>query len=90
MLDPLIQVESLYRFNAKFRPGWLPRAVLVASWLDLPLFGVAAFGLEFALPYDRRRSRIGAIRPGHAPQPQPDADPTAEPSTIRIGADQAN
>ena len=26
LLDPLIQVESLYRFNAKFKPGWLPRA----------------------------------------------------------------
>ena len=96
MLDPLIQVESLYRFNAKFRPGWLPRAVLVASWLDLPLFGVAAFGLEFALPYDRRRSRIGAIRPTQAPQPQTESEPGTEPSaeasssTVRIGADQAN
>jgi lysyl-tRNA synthetase, class II len=57
LLDPLIEVESLYRFNAKFRPGWLPRAVMVRSWLDLPAFGAAALGLEFALPYDRRRSR---------------------------------
>jgi len=95
MLDPLIQVESLYRFNAKFRPGWLPRAVLVASWLDLPLFGVAAFGLEFALPYDRRRSRIGTIRPTHArragaQQPDSGSDPSTEPSTVRVGADRAN
>ncbi|HTJ68219.1 MAG TPA: phosphatidylglycerol lysyltransferase domain-containing protein [Actinospica sp.] len=56
LLDPLIQVESLYRFNDKFQPGWTPRAVLVGSWLDLPRFAVAAFGLEFALPYDRRRT----------------------------------
>ncbi|HEX4787109.1 MAG TPA: phosphatidylglycerol lysyltransferase domain-containing protein [Actinospica sp.] len=56
LLDPLIQVDSLYRFNDKFRPGWIPRAVLVGSWFDLPRFAVAAFGLEFALPYDRRRT----------------------------------
>ena len=55
LLDPLIQVESLYLFNAKFRPGWLPRTVLVRSWLDLPWFAVAALGMEFALPYDRHR-----------------------------------
>lgn len=56
LLDPLIQVDSLYRFNDKFRPGWIPRAVLVGSWFDLPRFAIAAFGLEFALPYDRRRT----------------------------------
>ena len=56
LLDPLIQVDSLYRFNDKFQPGWVPRAVLVGSWFDLPRFAIAAFGLEFALPYDRRRT----------------------------------
>jgi lysyl-tRNA synthetase class 2 len=56
LLDPLIQVDSLYRFNDKFQPDWTPRAVLVGSWVDLPRFAIAAFGLEFALPYDRRRT----------------------------------
>ena len=60
LLDPLIQVESLYRFNAKFQPGWLPRAVLVRSWFDLPAFATAALGLEFALPYDRGRLHVPA------------------------------
>lgn len=69
LLDPLIQVDSLYRFNDKFQPGWNPRAVLVGSWLDLPRFAVAALGLEFALPYDRRRTGR-AVTAG---------DPTAEP-----------
>ncbi|HEV2639719.1 MAG TPA: phosphatidylglycerol lysyltransferase domain-containing protein [Actinocrinis sp.] len=55
LLDPLIQVESLYLFNAKFQPGWLPRTVLIRSWFDLPWFAVAALGMEFAMPYDRRR-----------------------------------
>ncbi len=86
LLDPLIQIESLYRFNAKFQPGWRPRSVLVSSWLDLPLFGVAAFGLEFALPYDRRRSRIASPWS----KPEAVADPAAQTVGAAAGADQAN
>lgn len=63
LLDPLIQVESLYSFNAKFQPAWLPRTVLVRSWLDLPWFAIAAFGMEFALPYDRRRVALDPRSP---------------------------
>ncbi|HEY3872939.1 MAG TPA: phosphatidylglycerol lysyltransferase domain-containing protein [Actinocrinis sp.] len=70
LLDPLIQVESLYRFNAKFQPGWQPRSLLMRSWLDLPAFAAAAFGLEFALPYDRARERAEA-------RPNPVADEPA-------------
>ncbi len=55
LLDPLIQVESLYLFNAKFRPGYVPRSVLLGSWPALPVVLLALLGLEFALPYDRRR-----------------------------------
>jgi lysyl-tRNA synthetase class 2 len=55
LLDPLIQVESLYLFNAKFRPGYVRRNVLLGSWLALPVVLTALLGLEFALPYDRRR-----------------------------------
>ncbi|HEX5400995.1 MAG TPA: phosphatidylglycerol lysyltransferase domain-containing protein [Pseudonocardiaceae bacterium] len=55
LLDPLIQVESLYLFNAKFRPGYVRRNVLLGSWPALPIVLVALLGLEFALPYDRRR-----------------------------------
>ncbi|MBR7827266.1 DUF2156 domain-containing protein [Actinospica sp. MGRD01-02] len=69
LLDPLIQVDSLYRFNDKFQPGWNPRAVYIGSWFDLPRFAVAAFGLEFALPYDRRRTgrAVTAGDPGFEP-----------------------
>jgi len=75
LLDPLIQVDSLYRFNDKFQPGWIPRAVLVGSWFDLPRFAIAAFGLEFALPYDRRRTGRAVVAgdpelvPSGGPQP---------------------
>lgn len=57
LLDPLIQVESLYTFNAKFRPRYLPRGAVFGSWLAVPTLLVALLGLEFALPYDRRRAR---------------------------------
>jgi lysylphosphatidylglycerol synthetase-like protein (DUF2156 family) len=56
LLDPLIKVEPLYRFNAKFRPDWQPRTVLVGSRLGLGWVLLAALGMEFALPYDRAHS----------------------------------
>jgi lysyl-tRNA synthetase class 2 len=86
LLDPLIQVESLYRFNAKFKPDWIPRAVLMQSWLDLPVFAVAAFGLEFALPYDRRHSRPGELRPG-LPNSVIHQPPAAVPSSRELDLD---
>jgi len=36
LLDPLIRVESLYLFNAKFRPDCVPRSVVFSSWSALP------------------------------------------------------
>jgi lysylphosphatidylglycerol synthetase-like protein (DUF2156 family) len=55
VLDPLIQLESLYLFNAKFRPSYLPRAVAFPSWLSVPVVAAAMVGMEFGLGYDRRR-----------------------------------
>ncbi|HEY4459487.1 MAG TPA: phosphatidylglycerol lysyltransferase domain-containing protein [Pseudonocardiaceae bacterium] len=57
LLDPFIQVESLYLFNAKFRPGYLGRRVAFGSWFALPIVLLAFLGLEFALPYDLHRSQ---------------------------------
>jgi lysylphosphatidylglycerol synthetase-like protein (DUF2156 family) len=48
LLDPLIQVESLYLFNAKFRPSYRPRSVAFPSWLSIPLVAAAMLTLEFA------------------------------------------
>lgn len=79
LLDPFIQVESLYLFNAKFRPGYLGRRVAFGSWFALPVVLLALLGLEFALPYDLRRangtlepveadrSRLLAVWRGHIP-----------------------
>ena len=63
LLDPFIQVESLYLFNAKFRPGSLGRRVAFGSWFALPVVLLALLGLEFALPYDLRRSHGSVALP---------------------------
>jgi len=55
LLDPFIRLESLYRFNAKFRPDFLPRGVAFPSWASVPVVAAAMVGMEFGLGYDRRR-----------------------------------
>ncbi|MCX6426745.1 MAG: phosphatidylglycerol lysyltransferase domain-containing protein [Actinobacteria bacterium] len=41
-----IQMESLYRFNAKFRPEWLPRFAIFGKASDLPRIGLAILRAE--------------------------------------------
>jgi lysyl-tRNA synthetase class 2 len=67
-LSRWFQIESLYRFNAKFRPRWEPRFVVYDTTRDLPRIGIAAMQAEgfvnLALPRPLRRRR--AVRPcGH-------------------------
>ncbi|RVU16739.1 DUF2156 domain-containing protein [Streptomyces antnestii] len=45
-LSRWFQIESLYRFNAKFRPRWEPRFVVYRSPRDLPRIGLAAMQAE--------------------------------------------
>jgi lysyl-tRNA synthetase, class II len=40
------QIESLYRFNAKFQPDWLPRFVIYPGASDLPRIAMAALEAE--------------------------------------------
>ncbi|MFD1044582.1 phosphatidylglycerol lysyltransferase domain-containing protein [Kibdelosporangium lantanae] len=63
VLDPLIQLESLYLFNAKFRPTYQPRAVAFGSWLGLPTVIMAMVGMEFGLGYDRHRPLEPSLLP---------------------------
>ncbi|NGO10233.1 DUF2156 domain-containing protein [Streptomyces sp. HC44] len=58
-LSRWFQIESLYKFNAKFRPHWEPRFVVYRSSRDLPRIGLAAMQAEgfvsLALPRVLRR-----------------------------------
>ncbi|MEU5633678.1 phosphatidylglycerol lysyltransferase domain-containing protein [Streptomyces rishiriensis] len=62
-LSRWFQIESLYKFNAKFQPRWEPRFVVYRASGDLPRIGFAAMQAEgfvsLALPlprFLRRRS----------------------------------
>jgi lysyl-tRNA synthetase class 2 len=40
------QIESLYKFNAKFSPQWVPRFLVFPTTRDLPRIGLAALEAE--------------------------------------------
>jgi lysyl-tRNA synthetase, class II len=61
--NPYFQIESLYRFNAKFFPRWAPRYLVYESALGLPRAGIAALLVEgqVALPrFATRRAYVEA------------------------------
>ena len=65
-LSRWFQIESLYKFNAKFRPRWEPRFVVYAASRDLPRIGFAAMQAEgfVDLPLPRAlRRRAKALAP---------------------------
>ncbi|HEX5494195.1 MAG TPA: phosphatidylglycerol lysyltransferase domain-containing protein [Mycobacteriales bacterium] len=51
------QIETLYRFNVKFRPAWNPRFISFPSTRDLPRIAIAALEAEAFLvrPHTVRR-----------------------------------
>ncbi|MGS2588693.1 phosphatidylglycerol lysyltransferase domain-containing protein [Streptomyces hebeiensis] len=67
-LSRWFQIESLYRFNAKFQPRWEPRYVVFRSTGDLPRIGLAAMRAEgfVSLSLPRPLHRLRRHRP---PQP---------------------
>jgi lysyl-tRNA synthetase class 2 len=59
------QIESLYRFNAKFRPIWEPRYVCYPAARDLPRVALAALEAEAFLVWPTSRVRDVMIRRRH-------------------------
>ncbi|MFJ3922847.1 phosphatidylglycerol lysyltransferase domain-containing protein [Streptomyces sp. NPDC090022] len=78
-LSRWFQIESLYKFNAKFRPRWEPRFVVFRTTRDLPRIGFAAMQAEgfvtLALPRlfaSRRRPKpVRACAHNHGVAPVP-------------------
>ena len=54
------QIESLYRFNAKFQPTWAPRFVVYPATPDLPRIAVAALEAEAFLTWPHLRRFSGS------------------------------
>ncbi|MGH8860912.1 MAG: phosphatidylglycerol lysyltransferase domain-containing protein [Jatrophihabitantaceae bacterium] len=52
------QIDSLYRFNAKFRPEWEPRFVCFPSARDLPRIAFAALEAEAFIVRPQRVKRL--------------------------------
>jgi len=52
------QIESLYRFNAKFRPVWEPRFVCYPHARDIPRIAIAALEAEAFLVWPREWLRL--------------------------------
>jgi lysyl-tRNA synthetase, class II len=61
--NPFFQIESLYRFNAKFFPRWEPRFLVYEGAFGLPRAGIAAMWAEGQLPKPSLRARENARQP---------------------------
>ncbi|MGW3624409.1 phosphatidylglycerol lysyltransferase domain-containing protein [Streptomyces sp. NPDC000880] len=77
-LSRWFQIESLYKFNAKFQPRWEPRFVVFRNTRDLPRISFAAMQAEgfvnIALPrlFPRRRPTRQPRPCAHVTPPQPE------------------
>ncbi len=60
--NPFFQIESLYRFNAKFFPRWEPRYLVYDGAFGLPRASIAALRAEGQLPKPSLRRPQRAIR----------------------------
>jgi lysyl-tRNA synthetase class 2 len=59
LANPFFQIESLYRFNAKFFPRWEPRYLVYDGTFGLPRAALAAMWAEGQLPKPALRPSRG-------------------------------
>lgn len=52
-----LQMESLFRFNSKFRPEWVPRYIMYRKSADLPKAGLATMRAEAFIGSRRTETR---------------------------------
>jgi lysyl-tRNA synthetase class 2 len=81
-LSGTFQIESLYRFNAKFDPRWFRRYACVQSITDVPRVALAMGRAEgqLVMPWDRWRTRE-AVEP---PEPPDEGITSTHPSLPRL------
>ncbi|GAB3666450.1 phosphatidylglycerol lysyltransferase domain-containing protein [Actinocorallia lasiicapitis] len=65
-LSRWFQLESLYKFNAKFQPVWQPRFFVYPSLNDAPRIALAALEAEAFIVWPRLHLP-GVVRPGKRP-----------------------
>ena len=68
-LSRWFQIESLYRFNAKFQPDWEPRFLVYPTARDLPRIGFAAMQAEAFITLGMPRFGRRRLREGRAAEP---------------------
>ena len=61
-LPSYIQIDTLRKFNKKFRPRWVPRYAIYRSTIDIAAIGIAALNAEAMLPF-QKRDEIPADKP---------------------------
>jgi lysyl-tRNA synthetase class 2 len=61
-LGPWFQIESLYRFNSKFGPTWVPRYAAYESAMSVPAVLLAALRAEKLLDFGMMRRRSARRR----------------------------
>jgi lysyl-tRNA synthetase, class II len=79
-LSRWFQIESLYKFNAKFSPVWEPRFFVYPGGRDVPRIAIAALEAEAFLVWPRlgvRRQarRVGRLLRGRLPRRRPPVTP---------------
>ncbi|WP_395294826.1 phosphatidylglycerol lysyltransferase domain-containing protein [Kitasatospora hibisci] len=76
-LSRWFQIESLYKFNAKFQPQWEPRFLVFPNTRDLPRIGFAAMQAEAFITLGMPRFGRKPQREGLMPAPRPEVTEAA-------------